>query len=337
MSRPSADMVRCVAAPISHANMTRVDGELIVTWRGGGDVSVFVSADPADAGVDVRAPDGPGLAVLEPGLGVRPYVHLFDPGRGFEVVAERRIQLDGPENFRDIGGYPVEEGGRTRWGRVYRSDRLDTLTDRDQSVLEMLGVDTVFDLRAPFEVEQAPDRLPAGMERVHLPLTSDVAEARPMIERIRAGDLTRFDVEVMVAGYVRMLDRFGPAFVEMVASVASGDTIVVHCTAGKDRTGITAMLLLMLAGVADGHVLDDYEISDRYRSAPVPDRFVEALRDLELDPSDFSLMFRSPRAAMRETVGSIRDRWGSVPDYLSAAGLDQGTLEAARAALVRDL
>jgi protein-tyrosine phosphatase len=325
-----------MAPPITHVNVTRLDGDLVVTWRGGGDVTVFVSADPDDAGVDVRVPDRPGVAVIERGVGFRPYIHLFDPEFGFEVAADRHIELDGPRNFRDLGGYATGAKGRTRWGRVFRSDRLDGLTDRDHDVIEMLGVDVVFDLRSPAETDAAPDRLPAALERVHLPLSSDEIRARPMLQRIIDGDLTSYSNDDMVAGYMRILGSFGPSFAAVVERVAAGATVVAHCTAGKDRTGLVAMLMLGLAGVEDGDLLDDYEISDRYRDSGSRDAYAEQVRRIGHDPDAFAAMFGSPRSVMRETVTGLRRQWGSIEGYLSHAGVSSSVLEAARSALVAD-
>ena len=325
-----------VPAPVSHVNVTRIDGDLMVTWRGGGDVSVFVSADSEDAGVDVRAPDGPGMVVIERGVGFRPYIHLFDPDHGFVVAAERQIILDGPDNFRDLGGYRTVDGRATRWGRVYRSDRLDGLSGRDHDVLEMLGVDVVFDLRSSIENESAPYALPDAIDRVHLPLSSDQVRARPMIQRIIDGDLRSYTTEDMTAGYLRILDAFGSSFAILVERVAAGATIVAHCTAGKDRTGLASMILLGLAGVDDGDLLDDYEISDRYRDSGMRDAYADRIRDLGLDPEDFAAMFSSPRVVMRDTLDELRSRWGSIPGYLEQAGVPADTLDAARRALVDD-
>jgi protein-tyrosine phosphatase len=325
-----------MTAPISHVNVTHVDDDLVVTWRGGGDVSVFVSADPDDAGVDVRAADRPGLALIGGGVGYRPYVHLFDPDHGFSVAANRHIELDGPQNFRDLGGYPIVAGGSTRWGRIYRSDRLDGLTDRDHDVIEMLGIDVVIDLRSLVEAERSPDRLPAGVERIHLPLSSDEVRARPLFQRIIDGDLTSFDLEDMAAGYMRILAAFGSAFAMLVERVALGATVVVHCTAGKDRTGLASMLLLGLAGVDDGNLLDDYEISDRYRRSGGDDEYATSLRRLGHDPEAFAPMFSSPRSVMRDTVDGLRARWGSIEGYLSDAGAASDTIVAARSAMKAD-
>jgi len=320
------------ADPISHVNVWTVEEELVVTWRGGSDeVSVFVSEDPDDAGVDVRAPEQPGRAVLTR-TERRQYVHLFDPAHGFVVAAARRLEMDGPSNFRDLGGYPTIDDRSTRWGRVFRSDGLHELSEADHVRLRELDVTIVFDLRTEAEVTAAPDRLPAGIDHVHLPMSSDVAQQRGMLERIQSGDLPKFDEDDMAEGYLRMLEGCGDHLAQVVAAVAEGHGVVFHCTAGKDRTGITAMTLLGLAGVAEPHILDDYELSARYRShaREGTNWFAERIREAGYDPDDYHAMWGSPRPAMRKTLDGFRARWGDHGTYLRAIGVPDDVAAAAR-------
>jgi len=297
-------------------------------------MSVFVSDDPDDAGTHVFAPQGEGRASA-PKLSTRPYVHLFEPSQGFVVAAERRIPMDGPSNFRDIGGYPTLDGSWTRWGQVFRSDGLDQLSDQDHAVMADLGISKVFDLRSDGEVEHAPDRLPDGVTHVHLPMSSDVAQGRSMLQRILDGDLPKFDEDDMAAGYLRMLEGFPDFLAEMIAAVADGERVLFHCTAGKDRTGITAMTLLGLAGVADAHILDDYEVSAHYRahSPGGTTWFAEQISEAGYDPAGFEAMWGSPRPAMRKTLDGLRDKWGDHEAYVRSIGVDDDIAERARTRL----
>ncbi|MEZ5245846.1 MAG: tyrosine-protein phosphatase [Acidimicrobiales bacterium] len=327
-----------MADPISHVNVVAVGDELQVTWRGGSDdMSVFLSGDPDDAGTDVRAPDAPGRALL-PRRARRAYVHLFEPTQGFVVAAERRLPMDGPSNFRDLGGYPTLDGSWTRWGRVFRSDGLHTLSDPDHELMDELGITVVFDLRSHGEVEQAPDRLPAGVRHVHLPMSSDVAQGRSMLERIVDGDLPKFDEDDMADGYLRMLEGFPEFLSEMLHAVGDGERVLFHCTAGKDRTGITAMTMLGLAGVADGYILDDYEVSAHYRahSAEGTNWFEERIREAGYDPDDYHALWGSPRPAMRKTLEGLRQRWGDHHSYVRSIGVSDDVAARVRAALRTD-
>jgi len=324
-----------VTDPISHVNVVSDGDDLLVTWRGGSDdVSVFLSDDPLDAGTQVQPPDSAG-GVRLPNPSGRAYVHLFEPTQGFIVGAERRIAMDGPSNFRDLGGYPTLDGEWTRWGQVFRSDGLHALSDRDHELIGELAITTVFDLRSDGEVEQAPDRLPADVRHVHLPMSSDVAQGRSMLERILDGDLPKFDEDDMAAGYLRMLEGFPDFLSEMLHAVADGERVLFHCTAGKDRTGITAMTMLGLAGVADSYILDDYEVSAHYRahSAEGTNWFADRIREAGYDPDDYHAMWGSPRPAMRKTLEGLRRKWGDHGDYVRSIGVSDDAAGRVRANL----
>lgn len=316
--------------PISHVNVWPVGDDLLVTWRGGGDVSVFVSNDPVDAGTDVRGPDGPGqVSVSRAG---RPYVHLFDPTHGFTVAAERVVAMDGVHNLRDLGGYPTADGGQTRWGQVFRSARFDETSEADRERIRAMGISTVFDLRTQGEVDANPNRLPDGIETIHLPMSSQVAVQKGLFERIFDGDISSYTKADMAAGYLRMLENYADDFASMVEAVARGEKILFHCTAGKDRTGLTAMTMLALAGVADGHILDDYEISAQHQPEGRLEHVTAELTKAGQDPDRFDLeaLLGSSRAVMRMTLEGMRDRWTDHPGYFDHLGLDPATRAAAR-------
>ena len=307
---------------VTHINVVADNDELIVTWRGGSpSLSVFVSNDPDDPGTDARAPDAAGRAVIARSEH-RQYVHLFEPEQGFIVTAQRCLEMDGPNNFRDLGGYPTEDGSSTRWGRVFRSDRLDGLSADDRAMIESLGISTVFDLRSNAEVAAAPDRLPSTVTHVHLPMSSDVAQHRSMLARIVDGTITKFDNDDMASGYLSMLEGFGDYFIEVINEVAAGKRILFHCTAGKDRTGVMAMVLLGLAGVPEPYLLDDYEISQQYRKPVTDSRFQEQIRAAGFNPQDFETMWLSPRVVMRQTLQGLRQRWGDHANYLNLIGVN---------------
>jgi len=325
-----------VPEPISHLNVMAFDDRLMVTWRGGDNtVSIFVSDNPDDAGVTVYAPDAVGRALVPKSTAGRSFVHVFDPARGFTVAAERRVEMDGPRNLRDLGGYTTSSGGSTRWGRVFRSDRLDGTTAADHGRLVEMGITKVFDLRADAEVSDAPDRLPAGIDLVRLPMSSDGAQARTIMERIDAGVLTKFDESDMSNGYLVMLDEFSGHVARVVDAVASGERVLFHCTAGKDRTGVMAMVLLSICGVGEGSLLDDYELTNSY-APPHAEMFSKALEAKGLDPDGFETLWTAPRSVMKSVIDGMRDRWGDIGEYLRWAGINDATASALRGQLLYD-
>ncbi len=252
---------------------------------------------------------------------------------------QRQVDLDGPSNFRDLGGLRLTDGGITRFGRVFRADRLCALSDTDLNRLSDLGIRRVFDLRSDTEVQEFPDRMPQGAQYTRLPMTSDVTfQSRTIYQRIVAGEITVYGETEMVEGYLRILTNFAASFAEIVRSVCEGDPVLIHCTAGKDRTGLAAMLLLDLAGAAPEEIVADYELSAERRPSRQIDHteaktVTPLLENHGLDPALFAPLWEARAAVMEATLAGLRHNWGDAAGYLRAAGLGDADLQAARACL----
>ncbi len=251
----------------------------------------------------------------------------------------RKVELEGPGNVRDLGGLPISGRGTTRFGVVYRSDRLSSLTDSDVSRLQAAGIRYIFDLRSDGEAERSPNRSVPGATYVRLPMSTDRKDPyRTIRDRIVEGEIRRYRPADLVRGYVRMLERFGPSFAQIVKQVTLGHPIIVHCTAGKDRTGLAAMLLLDLAGVDPDHICADYALSAQRRTSRAHDQTAEGalrpmIRDLGLDPADFSALWTPRAEVMAATLEWLHETWTDAATYLTAAGVDAAQLAAARTRL----
>jgi protein-tyrosine phosphatase len=293
----------------------RVDGVLVASWSGVVD-EVRVGVSPDEPG-EVVVHDGRGrLELIGVESGVRHYVHAR-VGDRWVVAGERLVPLEGTLNFRDLGGYRTGDGRRVRWGRVFRSDGLGSLTAADHAVLERLGVRTVCDLRADTEHEAHPSHLPGTAERV----SCAVAPARPgqrtLDERIIAGELASLSVDDVVDLYLLMLDEYAPSFGRTLELIARADEpIVFHCAAGKDRTGIVAALLLALLGVPDDEIFDDYMLTKRYRSERRVDELRAWLAEHRLELEPFTALYIPQRDTIARTLEALRREHGTVDDFL---------------------
>lgn len=229
-------------------------------------------------------------------------------------------------NARDLGGLVLPSGGETAWHRVVRADNLNKLAPAGVAALVAYGVRTVIDLRDPFEVEKFPNPLaaapPPGVVFVGVPLIS-AAEWEAIKDPARATE--RY---VLTA---RLSHRNIANAIAAVSDAQPGG-VVIHCHAGKERTGIVAALLLSLAGVSDAAVAEDWISSDAY----LQPLYEEWLGD-EADPAiraKRSEGFVTRAEHILDVLAHVRRNHGSVAEYLLAGGLRPDQVDRARRRLV---
>ena len=187
----------------------------------------------------------------------------------------RRIPFDGPGNLRDLGGYRAADGRSVRWGALYRSDHLGRLSARDLRRLRRLELAVLVDFRRGVEKAEAPNRLPRGhgIRVVELPLFDDDASSAMgtgLRARIARGDLAGIDpAALLVEANQRLVTEFTPVYRRFVGELlaARGAPVLFHCTAGKDRTGFAAAIVLRLLGVPEEVIVADYMRSREYSLA----------------------------------------------------------------------
>jgi len=234
----------------------------------------------------------------------------------------RSIDLEGCLNFRDLGGYPTEDGRRVRWRRVFRSDALHLLSASDVSRLrDELGLTDVVDLRSSAERRADPRR---PLEEIairthHAPLfdgETRSSEQRAEIEMVTLADR-----------YVGLAEFAKPAIGRVVSLIAgSPGPCVFHCAAGKDRTGVISAVLLGVLGVRDEIIIADYAATRENLDA-----IVERLLSTEgyqtmLASLPPDTMHAEP-ATMVEMLTRLRERYGSMRGYATAAAVSEHTLE----------
>src|SRR5471030_2723909 len=203
------------------------------------------------------------------------------------VSPARHFNLAGASNFRDLGGYPAKDGRVVRWRRIFRSNHLGDVTDADIEVLRGLDLKRAFDFRGAEERLAATCRLEEIA--VHsLPIEPTVAATLRGIRDSGTSLSSAAAMEVMrdsYRGYVRNnTPRFRALFAHMLEDRAP---LVIHCTAGKDRTGFACALILHAFGVSDDVIAQDYLLTNRfYRRDPnattdLPEEVRQVLQSVE--------------------------------------------------------
>jgi len=254
------------------------------------------------------------------------------------VISDRRVPLQGSVNFRDLGGYETSDGRRLKWGRVFRSDNLGRLTDRDVSFVQRMGIQMVCDFRTPAEAAKLPDRfLPSEPGRyLHLPIQHGEFDPANTFERIKKGEIEWMTEAFMIEGYLKNIDHFAPVWSTFVETLAeeSNRPLVFHCTGGKDRAGVCAALILLALGVPEQTVIEDHGLSNLYIAA-VLEKIYEQIRSYGVHPDLVAPYFTAPQNAIVAAVRHIRRTYGSAADYLiNMAGVDEKLLERLKADLL---
>ncbi len=239
----------------------------------------------------------------------------------------RRIEVEGMHNLRDVGGYPAA-GHVTRPGQLYRSDALSRVTALGAQQLQALGIGIVLDLRSGLEVAQDTRTHPIPQAlRVPLPIfggsrSSILSDGHISLEKL----------------YWDVVTHAGWSLAAAVSIVAeSGERpILVHCTAGKDRTGLVVALALEAAGVDRVAVVADYTQSALNLDGPWMERTVGELvsRGVPISPRLFEVLGGSPDHAMSNVLRRIDKEFGSVEKYLLEHGVQPIWLALLRQKLV---
>ena len=258
-----------------------------------------------------------------------------------ELHAGRWIEIDGVANMRDLGGLPTLDGGRTAWRRLIRSDNLQDLSpEAVEHLVESVGVRDIVDLRSETELHllgDGPLRVLETLQHHHHSLLPDRAFAdrvfddaadpgrEPATRDTGLGSPWkkydgRRDAEFWAEHYLGYLSE-RPDSVSAALDVIAGSegATIVHCAAGKDRTGTVVAMALSVAGVADEVIVEDYVLSDE-RITRILDRlsthpvYGEALKSQPVDDQ------RPKAASMEAILTSVRDGFGGAEGWLRAQG-----------------
>jgi protein-tyrosine phosphatase len=240
--------------------------------------------------------------------------------------SDRHYPLQGCFNFRDIGGYPVADGRTVRWGRYFRAGRQDRMTEQDLDAVRELGITTQVDLRRQFEIS----------DQGRGPLESMGAAYHNIMVIPEEGsdELSRLVGDTGISGkrYLGYLE-FGPdSWIRMfdIFAHANSQPILLHCTAGKDRTGVSTAFLLAVLGADRTLIEADYILTNR-DVARYAD-FIEATTGYPagMDRETMLRVAGVPDNAMSEFLDGLEERWGGPIGYLHSIGISDSLMEAVR-------
>lgn len=231
--------------------------------------------------------------------------------------------ISGAVNFRDTGG--LRAGDRvTRSGVLFRSGNLFRVDEAGRAALRTVGLRRIIDLRDDAEVASEPTELDGfGHETLRVPLfVGSVAS-------LLTGDMS------LTGMYRSIVDESASRVIEVVRGVLADQPVLVHCTIGKDRTGVTVAVILAAAGVDEDAVVADYARTEGLLPPERTQRIVTYLRAHHADsPHLEELATRSPAPVMSGLLADLRERFGSPADYLRAHGLGDDEITELRRVLI---
>jgi protein-tyrosine phosphatase len=306
---------------VVHVEIERVEraDALTVWWEFAGepfavDVALGTSPDHVDHERQATVAAGESSVQLRRKSGGRMFVSVAPHEGGPALVAaERRIPFEAVTNFRDLGGYPTRSGHRVRWGRLFRSDALHGMTEGDLAMYNELGLRAVYDLRGDVEIAERPNPMPSR----RLPIVTSAADADTSVA---FEGTTNADGERVLANvYVAIIEHAATQIGELFSALAEPDGLpaVFHCHAGKDRTGLVAALLLEVLGVERESILDDYELTGRYRLRAQQDESFERMLNAGLAPEAAAGVLTAPRWAMAAALDHLDREYRTAESYLT--------------------
>lgn len=238
----------------------------------------------------------------------RMYYKLVTPTSA-HLFAERHLPMSGGYNFRDLGGIRTRDDRYVRWGKLFRADDLHHLTEADLHYLSSIPVVSVVDFRSQQEIDNAPDKLPASV-RDTFDLTIEPGNVRSLMN---FSDLDAGRLDSLMTGiYVNLVTD--PAFIARYRAFFQllQDTtrapLLFHCSAGKDRTGVAAALILYALGVDEATVTRDYLASNAYLGN-------KYAGELEKHPALRSVL-TVKREFLQAAIDRVKQDHGSVERFL---------------------
>ncbi|WP_297637621.1 tyrosine-protein phosphatase [uncultured Clostridium sp.] len=237
------------------------------------------------------------------------------------ILAERLIPLKNFCNFRDLGGFYSKDGRMIKWGKLYRSEVLCNIEEVQMEYFKSLGIKYVFDYRSNEEEASAKDMQFPWIKNLHISAMNDENNENLDMEgyfyKFLKGEEKKSPVDLLKESYGRMPFN-SEAYKTLVDTFKdyNNAAILQHCTAGKDRTGLGSAILLLILGVDEKIVIEDYMSSNKYRKEAnekiidmykdqLPEKAIEIFREIMGVKEEF----------IDESLNNIKEKYGTYDEY----------------------
>lgn len=298
-------------------------GNYIIKWeiypQMQGTVKMYVSNSPdtfdlANPAVYANIDAGVATYITNDNIS-RKYFQLSFNDKYFQTVGGRSVIMDSVQNLRDLGGYSGADERVTRWGRVYRSGQLSSLSEWDTIRLDNLKIKTIVDLRTDEEMALAPIRYTKA-QIIRVPVA--VGDFTCIPERIVKGEMRKGDgILFMQDLYLQYITDYSASFAKALEPFLEPDNypILFNCTLGKDRAGFLAAMLLAALDVPEETIIKDYALSDQYINLG---QLAYLAQGLNTDAQEtITVLLSSNESYMDLVFDKIKRDYGSIHKYLA--------------------
>lgn len=265
--------------------------------------------DNIDLKIPILEGEEPGIFPLDVSTSARSYFKLITPDKEI-FLAEKHLPMAGGYNFRDMGGFKTDSGKYVKWGKLFRADELSGLTDEDINYLSAIPITSIVDFRAISETRRSRDKLPSSVRFLHpLPITPGNLSS----EGIQA-NLLKTNINIHMKQMNRLLVSEAACvkayriFFTIIQNSLSAP-LIFHCSAGKDRTGMAAALLLFALGVDEETIKQDY-LSSKIYLADKYDAFIAKYPKAEP-------IFTVKRTFIQAGINQIKREHGTIENFLT--------------------
>ncbi|MDX2305037.1 MAG: tyrosine-protein phosphatase [Microscillaceae bacterium] len=246
------------------------------------------------------------------------YFHLVQSQP--RVVSERLIYLDGACNSRDLGGYRNQEGRFVKWGCIFRSDKLSSLSKNDFYYLQNLNIRLICDFRGPEESTAHPNKFPDFFQPklLKLPIYDPRRSLKDLLKTLRKADPSSFSGEAyMLDGYQMFTRQFAGYYKQLFDALLddSPGSVLFHCTGGKDRTGLASALILYALDVPWETIYQDYMASNYYRWSENK-RHIRLGRLYGINPKVLTPILEVRKVYLDTAFDTIRAQHGSIDHFM---------------------
>lgn len=227
----------------------------------------------------------------------------------------RVVKMEGAYNFRDTGGYRTSTGKEVVLGKVYRSDAINNLSDKDLQIFKNKKITTVVDFRGVEEAQKAPDRLPQNTDYLLCPAGSnDLPNAQNIAKLLKDKN---FLLDMYgEKGLPHFGERYRPLFVKLL-TLPPDEALLFHCTGGRDRTGMASALFLKILGVPQEVIEDDYIASNFYLAKnPTMKQMYSGLSKMAgMSDSEIKQQMELRPELIQTFFAAITKKYGSIEDF----------------------